>query len=329
MARQKDRDKATIFDRLKVAFHVLAATGNWRPQSINELDQWIDGLSANGTAGERALALTAYFSAVAQISQTIGSLPSTLFKRTGATEKQPFKNLPLFFMLSKKVNPYLDTYRWKELTQHHALSWGNGYSYIQRNSSEVPIALWPMYPNLMRVDVKDNGVPVYVYTDPRTRKEDTYQWWEVFHLAGFGFDGMTGYSLIKLFRDTLSLGLSQEEYQNRFTKGGLHLSGVFKKSGELSQKAHARLVRDIGRQYAGVHNTAKFMILEEDMEFQPFSMSLADAEFMVSRLFQISEIARMTNMPVYKLKDYTNATYSNVEQLQIEFQKGLDYVNEC
>ena len=319
LARQKDREKVPIFDRLKIAFRVLAATGNWRPQSINELDRWIDGLDAAGSDGERALALTAYFSGVAQISQTIGSLPSTIFKRS-RDGKKPYTSIPLFYMLGRKPNPYMDAYRWKEITQHHAISFGNGYSYIQRNSSEVPIALWPMYPNLTRVEVKENGVPEYVYTDPRTREETTYQWHEVFHLAGFGFDGLTGYSLISLFRETLTLGLSQEEYQSRFTKGGLHLSGVFKKSGELTQKAHDRLVRDIRRQYSGVNNAAKFMVLEDDMDFEPLSMSLADAEFMVSRLFQISEIARMLNMPVYKLKDYSNATYSNVEQLQIEYK---------
>ncbi len=319
MARQKDRDKATIFDRLKVAFRVLAATGNWRPQGINELDRWIDGIAANGMDGEKALTLTAYFSGVSQISQTMGSLPSTLFKRTGAGKK-PYTALPLFSMLSKKVNPYLDTYRWKELTQHHAISWGNGYSFIERNGSEEPVGLWPMYPHLMRVVVADNGVPSYVYSNPRTKEEKSYAWSEIFHLAGFGFDGLTGYSLITLFREALSLGLSQQEYENRFIKGGLHLSGIFKKSGALSTKAHDRLVLDIQRQYAGVHKAGTFIVLEEDMDFEPLSMSLADAEFMTSRLFQVSEVARILNMPVYKLKDYTHATYSNVEQLQIEYK---------
>lgn len=319
MARQKDRDKATIFDRLKVAFRVLAATGNWRPQSINELDRWIDGIAANGMDGEKALTLTAYFSGVLQISQTMGSLPLTLFKRIG-DGKKPYTASKLFYILSKKVNPFLDTYRWKEITQHHAISWGNGYSFIERNGSEEPVGLWPMYPHLMRVAVKDNGVPEYVYTDPRTKEEKKYAWWEIFHLAGFGFDGLTGYSLVTLFRETLSLGLSQEEYEHRFVKTGLSLSGIFKKSGELSPKAHDRLTRDIKRQYSGSSNAGKFMVLEEDMDFTPLSMSLADAEFLASRLYQVAEIARILNMPVYKLKDYSNATYSNVEQLQIEYK---------
>lgn len=319
MARQKDRDKATLFDRVKLAFHVLASTGNWRPEGINELDRWIDGLAANGMDGEKALAFTAYWSGVSQISQTIGSLPLTVYKRTGAGKK-PYTILPLFYLLSKKANPFLDAYRWKELMQHHAISWGNGFSFIERNGSQEPIGLWPMYPNLMRVEVEDNGIPGYVYTNPRTKQEEKYAWGDIFHLAGFGFDGLTGYSLISLFKEALSLGLSQQEYENRFIKSGLHLSGIFEKSGELSPKAHERLVRDINRQYGGVNNAGKFMVLEEDMKFQPLSMSLADAEFMVSRLYQVAEAARILNMPVYKLKDYSNATYSNVEQLQIEYK---------
>lgn len=267
---------------------------------------------------ETANNFTAYFSGVFQISQTVGSCPSHLFRRVGKGKEIYVAN-PLNDRLSKMANPYLDSFRWKELMQHHAINWGNGYSWIQRDTNQRIVGLWPMLPDRTTVRVNDRRVPEYVYRITRT-EERVYRWEEVFHLAGFGFDGLQGYSLLSLFQDAIGLGLAQQEFQGRFLANGAHIPGFFEHPKELSDAAANRLKADLSAAYTGLLNTGKSPVLEEGMKYVPLNMPLKDAEFLASRTFQIQEIARILNIPTPKLKDYSKLTYSNAEQLAIEYR---------
>jgi hypothetical protein len=61
------------------------------------------------------------------------------------------------------------------------------------------------------------------------------------------------------------------------------------------------------------------MILEEGMKFNKNTIPLEDAQFLLSRQFQIQEIARWLNITPHKLKDLSRSTFSNIEHLQIEY----------
>jgi HK97 family phage portal protein len=269
--------------------------------------------------GETAHNFTAFFSGVMQIAQTLGSCPLTLFEKKNKG-KEPYTEHAVFKRLKYKANPYMNAYQFKEMMTHHALVWGNGYAKIVQDSSFNIAALYPLYPHLMEIKLDDTGVPYYEYTHPNTHKKIKYEWDEVFHVPGFGYDGLKGYSLLSLHREAIGLGLSQQEFTSRFIGNGAHLSGILKHPGRLSPKAAENLKESFRVQYGGLRNVGKFPVLEEGMEFTPLSMPLEDAQFLESKIFQVQEMARILNIPVYKLKDYSHATYSNVEQLQIEFK---------
>jgi len=59
------------------------------------------------------------------------------------------------------------------------------------------------------------------------------------------------------------------------------------------------------------------------MEAMPIGLSPIDSQFLESRLFQVSEIARWFNLPPTKLSDFSRATYSNSEQ------SAIDYYTSC
>ena len=298
----------------------------WRPPGVEEMDSELwqsspgGGFSASGArvTKETALNFTSYFSGVLQISQTIGSTPSYLYKRIGEG-KEIFWSNPLNRVLSMQANPYTDSYHWKEMMQNHAIQWGNGYSLIERDEDETIQNLWQLFADRMKIRVNARNQPEYVYQHP-TRGEKVYQWNEIFHLAGFGYDGLQGYSLLSLHRNAIGLGLSQEEFVSRFLANGAHIKGFFKKNGELSEAAMTRLKADIQKNFGGVINTGLSPVLEDGLEYEPLNMPLKDAEFLASRVFQIQEIARILNIQTPKLKDYSKLTYNNAEQLNIEFR---------
>jgi HK97 family phage portal protein len=62
-------------------------------------------------------------------------------------------------------------------------------------------------------------------------------------------------------------------------------------------------------------------VLEEGLKYHPISIPPNDAQFLETRRFQISEIARIFRVPPHMLADLERATFSNVEHLSLEFVK--------
>jgi HK97 family phage portal protein len=158
---------------------------------------------------------------------------------------------------------------------------------------------------------------VYEY---RSKGEVTeYRQDQIFHLPGFGFDSVKGYSLLEIARETIGLGLSQQDFSNRFLSNGAHLGGILTTKKSLGEDAKKNLRDSFKALHAGASNAGNFAVLEEDMDYKPLGMPLDDAQFLESKVFQIGEIARILNISPYKLKDYTHATFSNIEHLGIEY----------
>ena len=308
--------KATLSQRIASAIKVFRAAGQWRPQSIDDLDRWMDA-QIDGHAGD-PIALTSYFSGVMQISQTIASVSFPLFKREPEGRRRPWLQHPVYTILNSMTNEFVNAFKWRETVENQTINWGNSYSYIERDNAYRPKELFLLEPGRMKIELKDSGEPVYIYTRPKGGTR-TYNYREIFHLAGFGPDPYVGYSVVQVHRAALTLGLQQQDFLNSFIRNGVHTSGVFKHPGELGEQAHDNLRRDIEKTLSGSSKAGKVIILEEGMNFETMSMPLKDAEFLGSRIFQIQEIARILNMPPHKLKDMSQATFSNIEHQQIEY----------
>ena len=311
----RNAGKPSISRRLQAAYDVFRASGQWQPQSIDDLDRWMDATVSG--SGQESMAYTAYFSGVMQISQQIASVSFPLFKREPKGRRRPWAEHPVFKLLNGLSNPYIDSLIWRELNYQYAMNWGNAYSWMRRDSSDRPFEVYLLDSARMKVEVKDSGEPVYLYT-PRKGGERRYDYKEIFHFHGFGPNPYEGYSLIQLFRQAIALGLQQENFGNNFIKNGIHTSGVVTHPKQMSDEAHDRLTRQLTKEKGGSSNAGKILVFEEGMTWQTMSMPLKDAEFLGSRTFQIGEIARILNITPHKLKELSHATFSNVEHLQIE-----------
>ena len=71
--------------------------------------------------------------------------------------------------------------------------------------------------------------------------------------------------------------------------------------------------------YGGTENTGKVAVLEEGVEYQQISIPPDDAEFIETKKFQIAEIARLFRVPLHFLNELDRATFSNIEQMNLEF----------
>src|SRR5690606_28818971 len=89
--------------------------------------------------------------------------------------------------------------------------------------------------------------------------------------------------------------------------------------GKLSDTAHSRLTKSVEMRHQGLSNAHRLMILEEGMKINSIGIPPENAQFLETRKFQISEIARLYRIPPHMLADLDKATFSNIEQLSLEF----------
>lgn len=310
--------KPTFRDRIKATWRA------WSAQKVDDWDRYLDTLVGGVPArsgvtvnAETALNFSAFFNGVQQISQTVASLPLILYKRVGEGNKERLRAHPLYGILHRKVNPRMPAFIWKEVTQYHLLVWGNAYSFIRWEDDNRVKELWPMNPERTWPEVV-NGNLVYKFRNEQNR-EVIYPAEVILHIPGLGFDGIKGYSLLSLARESIGLGLGYDEFAARFVGQGTHSGGVATHPGKLSPEAYDRLKKSLSDSYAGLNKVGKIMVFEEGMTYQNLGMPLKDAEFLSSRTFQINEIARWLNMPPHKLKELSHATYDNITSEQISW----------
>ena len=264
-----------------------------------------------------ALNLSAVFCAVRVISESLAQLPFRVYENLNDYRiKRP--DHPLDLILHTQANSEICAYNFKETLTSNALLFGNGYAEIERNRAGNPVALWPLNPNYTKATRDSSGKIVYEVRGGEGGNVVVMPASDVFHLKGLSFDGLVGYSPIALARESLSLSMALEQFGASFFGNGAALSGVLETPSALSDKAYDRL-KETWDAFTGTKNAHKTRILEEGLKYTQISVPPEDAQFLASRQFQVTEIARWFRVPPHKLYELSHATFSNIEHQSKEF----------
>lgn len=266
-----------------------------------------------------AMTYSAVYCAVRVIAETIGMLPWRAMRRSPDGRREHASSSPVEFVLNRQPNPEMTPMVFRTNMLAHALLWGNGYAEIVRDNAGRVAELWPLIPDTVEPKRdRDTGERYYRIT-PHNGQTTELDQREVFHLQGLGFDGLEGYSVVSLMAKSIGLGLSAEEFGSSLFGNGAMPNSVLKHPGKLGQGAHERLAKSITDQYSGSSNAFRTMILEEGMTWESIGIPPEDAQFLETRKFQVSEIARWFRVPPHKLADLERATFSNIEHQSREF----------
>jgi HK97 family phage portal protein len=264
-----------------------------------------------------ALKFSAVFRAVSFISQTIACLPWDVLLETPQKTTKLIAH-PAWNVLRIRPNPEMSPETFRETLIAWAVSWGNGYAEIQRDEGGRVTALWPISPD--RVEVirdKESGqiwyeVSNYMGGTKYLRPEN------VFHLHGLGFDGLVGYSVISFAARSIALGMAAEEYGADFFANGAVSTGALKHPGTLSPKAQENLRKSYKSLMSGKGKRFDMPIFEEGMDWIDMMINPEDAQLLLTRQFQVVDIARWFGIPPHKLQDLSRGTFSNIEHQSIE-----------
>jgi len=266
---------------------------------------------------ETALNLSAVFNAVTILGGTVMQLPCILYRRDKDDKKHRAKELPEYSLLKTCVTRRMTSSRWLQTSMGHLALYGNAYSQKGFRGDGRVGALGLLRPDRTWPETKAGAL--YYNYEPRTGPPISFEPEEIVHIPGLGFDGVRGYGVIQLARESLGLGMAAEEFGARFFGEGTHPGIIATTPKAVKQATKDDLKKDLANKHSGLGKAHKFLLLEEGMDFKTIGVNPDDAQFLETRKFQTIEVARWFNLPPHMLKDLERATFSNIEHQSIEF----------
>lgn len=293
--------------------------------SVSDLDRFMDraiggyptasGVEINDST---ALSCMAVYAAVRLLSETIGSLPGHVMRQTEMSKEKALTH-PLYSIIHEQPNPEQTAMEWRETAMVHLLLRGNHYSEKQYDEGGRVIALWPIHPDRVKIERPAANAPLLYRVQVPGGPEVPLGPDRMLHLRGLGSNGVTGFSPIAIGRQAMGLAIAAQDYGARLFRNDTRPGGVLQHPGKLSPQAHTRLRESIEASHQGLTNAHRMMILEEGMKWEQVGINPDDAQFLESRKFSVTEIARMFNVPPHFLRDLDRATFANIEQQSIDF----------
>lgn len=257
----------------------------------------------------RALGITAWYSGVRYLAETVASLPVSVYSDLGGVRSE--RALPPWMERPDKELPW---FQLVELMMMGLLHKGNGYAFKLRNLAEQVVGLREIHPDRVTVGVAPDGTKRFLVD----RIETEFTTREILHIPGLGYDGRIGMNPIQTLADSLGTIAAADDYAARFYSSGAHLGGIITVPDQLTTEQALQRKAIWDQFHEGLLNAHKTGVLTGGATYNRISLDAASTQLLETRQFGIAEVSRMLRIPPHKLYDLTRATFSNIEQQSIE-----------
>ena len=255
----------------------------------------------NSFDSDKALTLTAVWCAIRLLAESVSSLPISVYTKQENGDKTEDTKNPIYKLVKFKPNYYQNKITFFEFIMLSICTTGNSYVQIVRNNSGTPTQLICLDPDKATVVIDNN--------------ELFYQ----IHFKTITDDGITGISPIDQCAKALKWSENLEEFGSTFFSNGAKPSSILQTDRALSDTALTRLKSSFANTYGKLKNSNSTIVLEEGLTFKPISISPEQAQFLASREFSISEVARIFRVQPHLLMDLTKSSFNNIEMQSQEF----------
>lgn len=271
------------------------------------------GVSVTETS---SLGLPAVWRAVNLIAGTAASLPLHAYRADGSARVKVTSGRAAALLGSP--HPDMTPFELWEIVYTHLLLWGNAYLRVLGSPSMPTAELWPIHPGRVQVGrTSEVGRKVYAIDGGKeVHTDDT-----LLHIPGFGYDGVCGVSPIRAARQGLALALAAEEYGAKLFGSGSLATGILQTEQRLTSSQADAIQKRWQAKRAGMSSAHSTIVLDAGAKFHQLTIPPEDAQFLQSRSFQISEVARMFGTPPHMLMDTEKSTSwgTGIEQQSIGF----------
>lgn len=195
---------------------------------------------------DSALTLSAVYTSVSLIADAVSSLPVDVVRTVGQTRKPATGPVWL-----NSPNPFDTPFDFWQKVMTSLLMDGNAFVRVIRSSQGKVVALMPLDPRTVRVELtEDQSGVLYKFGDTTLSARD------VVHVKGFAqASSLRGLSPLESARQTIGAGLATQEFGARFFRQGTTMSGVIEHPGNPKPGEVAILARMLKKSHAGTKNS--------------------------------------------------------------------------
>lgn len=264
------------------------------------------------------------------ISETQGATPLNMLQQKNGV-KALATDHPMFSALLNAPNDEMSAMSFQETRTSHTALEGNGFAQIiRRSGTGTAIQLRPLDPSQVRIDREKTGQKRLTYIVKTSvegvagNNETTYtveanKPQDILHIRGLGWDGLRGYSVITAARQSMGTSLSVEKNVASFYKNGGRVPYVLEMAKKFGKDSDYDKFRSDWEKAYSQPNRAP--ILDNDIKYHQVGLNARDSQMLETRLFDIHEICRWFLVSPHLVGDLSRATFSNIEQLALEFVK--------
>lgn len=283
------------------------------------------GISVNNDNAEQ---LSAYYACRLLFSNTLAMVPLSVRFVDKEGNRFVDKNHPAYKLLAKKPNPFQTSFLWRSALVQMAIDFGNSYSLIIRNQMGMPIQL--------SRPIKPSDVEPFIFTDPNTGEEVLF--YKIFnrHLPVYASDilhfrnpivkgssnddNLRGKSILTAARESVGLGLIQQQYGAETYKNGGGKRIALTSDKRLEQPVKDALRKGWKDRYSGPDKMGEIAILEAGVDVKEIGMNPVDADFLNSRKHTALEVCQFFGLfQPSKIGHENNSNYNSLEQQSIAF----------
>ena len=277
-------------------------------------------LSGQRVNEETALALTAVYSCVKLLSETVGQLPFAVFRRLDRG-KEMDRSHPLYRILHDRPNRWQSSIEWRMMMQMHFELRGAGYSEIVYGRSGEVLELVPLHPDKVEPEyIRDNSDYRYKVTlsNNRIRYLSRDQ---VFAVRGMTWDGLNPINPIEAEREAIGYGLGAQEYGATFYKNGASPPGWIgmPEGASFQNEAARRNFQNSWQTANSGANKHKTPVLDKGMEYHELGIKHTDMQYLETTKKTQIDVCQIFRVPLHKIFLMDGAKFNNVEQMGIDF----------
>ncbi len=291
-------------------------------------DFWFSSLQLRGMAGAAvtpvsAMRLSAVYACIRVRSESMAVLPFKLYRRRASGPgRDEVRDHWLYRLLAMRPNRFQDPFMWRQMLQAHLDLRGNAFCRIVEGPRGEVAELLPMHPDRVTAEVLDSGEWRYLHK----QKDGTVQPYrrdQVLHLRGLSDDGVVGMNPIEVQRETLGGAMSAQTYANRFwANDSRPAGGWIEYPGKFADAEVKRKFRADWQEAQAGANRGKTPVLDMGMKYHELGVNNSDAQFLETRAFNVSDVARIFRVPPHMVGDLSRSTNNNIEHQGLEFWSG-------
>lgn len=303
----------------------FSAYGTSRPRDPQTIVGWLPRSFAGfPLTVDDALALSTVWACVSAITGAIATRKWNVFRPDGPGRRVILPDDRIAYILNARPNPDMTAIAWREAMLMSALVTGNAYSEIVLDGAYRPVHLWPFESD--RVTPKRDPETWELYYEISQPNGGTIELPQnrVFHLKGPGLNGLMGEHIVNRAATSLALAVAAERYASTYYGNNTVIDTVIEYPNALNDAARKAAREALEDRHQGAAKAHRPLILSNGAKMQVVSHNAEQSQVVESRKFSVEEICRWFGVPPHKVQHLERMTFNNVEELGIDFVRGLE-----